>query len=45
VLDLSPKAAKRIGAKKKQGVAPVAVKPVAPPPNAKPREAEADRPG
>lgn len=44
VLDLSPNAAKRIGVTKKQGVAPVAVEPLAPTSSAKPRETEANRP-
>ena len=45
VIDLSPKAAKQIGVTKQQGVAPVVVKPLAPPPDGKPREATADTPG
>ncbi len=44
VIDLSPSAAKRIGVTEKKGVAPVAVKPIAPPPNPSAREEVADRP-
>ena len=42
VIDLSPKAAKQIGVTKKQGVAPVVVKPLAPPSDHKPQQATAD---
>jgi rare lipoprotein A len=44
VIDLSPKAAKEIGVTKKEGVAPVVVKPIAPPPQPDAQEAVAATP-